>query len=580
MPFRPLLLFLIFFWNAAIPAPAQKPWKNNNIPKTVEESKEWANSVYKKAILKNDSMLLAEAYYLYGKNEMNIYNNYVKAKQWLLKSLDILEKRDPGFDLARLYTKLGTNELFLKNYREAYSFFLKGARTAEAARNKDAMAAAYWSLALLYSGGVDTNSSLDEILIFSPYTNKDSTSYYMEKAGKAAQAEGRSSVILSAIKLYKERTNTAGLEKLVKGISPEIAKSTFKVTTLLRLAENYIEEGNLEMAYIRLRDAEENYRQISYHPSIERTIRLIYIKYHEASGNWQKAYSLLKEVREADHALLVKERNGDISDLENSFEAEQEKLTAELVEMELALQREKARLQGWILLLAAFFIVLLIVSLGLLYLLNRKNRQISLQNALLVQEQNHRFNNNLQTVSNLLTLKSDQLNTIDAQTVLDESKLLIQAIAALQKKLYSGDKLVSVELQQLIPEVVNNVLGVFNMTQVKTRYDLMPAEVYADDALNLNLIFTELTTNACKYAFSSVVEPALEIEMTVSGDDARFIFRDNGNATWPNGSSETSSPSFGLFLVKHLVKQLQGAHRFLSDNGTVFEMNCKLRKAK
>lgn len=563
MTLRPVL-FLIFITFS--PSFAQ------NTPKTVEERKEWANSVYKKAILKNDSMLLAEAYYLYGKIEMIIPNNYVKAKLWFLKSLDILEKRGPGFDLARLYLKLSHNELFLKNFREAFLYTQKAVQTAEAAQNEDMLAETCWALALFYSGGSYSGSLLDETLALGPYTNKDSTLYYTQKAEKAARPDGRSSFVLSAIKLHNERTNTAGLEKLVKEISPGVAKSTFKAIVLLKLAETYIEEGNLNKAYTRLKDAQEVYRHISYFPYLERNISLIHIKYYEASGNFQKAYSLLKEVREKDHALLVQERNGEISDLESGFDATQKKLAAELIEMELNLQREKGRLQDRILLFVTLFIMFLVATVALLYLLNRKNRQISRQNALLVQEQNHRFNNNLQTVSDLLSLKSEELDAREAKMVFGESKLLLQAISTLQKKLYSGDKLVSVDAHLMIPEVVSNVLDAFNLTHIKMHYDLPPAEIHAEDALLLNLILTELTTNACKYAFKNANEPALNIAMNLSGDRADLTFRDNG--TTP---AETSGQSFGLYLVDLLVKQMQGTYRFSYDHGVVFEMKCKIR---
>ena|SRR5690606_967270 len=100
--------------------------------------------------------------------------------------------------------------------------------------------------------------------------------------------------------------------------------------------------------------------------------------------------------------------------------------------------------------------------------------------------------------------------------------------------------------------------------------------MYADDALNLNLIFAELTTNACKYAFNTTRQPTLEIKMTVSGDNAHFIFKDNGNRT----ETEHTSPGFGLFLIQQLVRQIQGTCQFRWDNGTLFEMTCKLRKTK
>lgn len=559
-----LLFFLLFIISS--PSFAQKK------SKTVEERKEWANSVHRKAVLRNDSMLLAEAYYLYGKIEMTVPNNFLKAKLWLLKSLDIVEKRGPGFELARLYNKLGYNELYLKNYQGAFTYYKKAMHAAEAAQIEDAMAEAYWSLTLFFSDNLNTYPDLYNSSVLNPYTNKDSSDYYMMRAEKYVQNKGRSAHIRTLIKLRKEYASTDSLEKIVRRITPKEAKSAVKTSALLILAMRYIETGNLEKALVRLGDAEEAYRQVAYLPGLERTIQLVYIKYYEASGDFQKAYSLLKQVRENDNLLLIRERNGETSDLEKGLETEQEILTKELIELELTLQREKSRLQDKILLFGALFVLFLGATVLLLFMLNRKNRQISRQNALLVQEQNHRFNNNLQAVSDLLTLKSEELDIHEAKTVFGESRLLLQSIAALQKKLYSGDKLVSVDVSQMIPEVVSNGLSAFNLSHVKTHYDLPSAEIHAEDALLLNLILTELTTNACKYALKDLQAPALTLQMNLSGDRINLSFRDNG--TTP---AETSGRSFGLYLVDLLVKQMQGTYRFYFEEGTVFEMNGKIK---
>jgi|GEM_PF-725996 len=559
------LLFFLIFINI-FPSFAQ------NTPKTVEERKEWANSVHRKAVLRNDSALLAEAYYLYGKIEMTVPNNYLKAKLWFLKSLAIVEKRGPSFEECRLYLNLARNELLLKNYHDAFTYYQKGTRIAEATKIEDTMAEAYWSLALFFSDNLNTYPDLDNYMVLNPYINKDSADYYMIKAEKYAQKDGRSRYIPIWVKLHKEYASTDSLEKVVRELTPSETKNTVKTSALLILARRYIETGNLDKARTRLKDAEEAYRLIFFSPQLHRNILLTYIRYYEASGDFQKAYSLLKQVRENDNLLLIRERNGETSDLEKGFETEQEALTKELIELELTLQQEKGRLQDKILLFGALFILFLGATVILLFILNRKNRQISRQNALLVQEQNHRFNNNLQAVSDLLTLKSEELDIHEAKTVFGESRLLLQSIAALQKKLYSGDKLVSVDVSQMIPEVVSNGLSAFNLSHVKTHYDLPSAEIHAEDALLLNLILTELTTNACKYALKDLQAPALTLQMNLSGDRINLSFRDNG--TTP---AETSGRSFGLYLVDLLVKQMQGTYRFYFEEGTVFEMNGKIK---
>ena len=547
-----------------------------NTPKTEKERIDWANTVYKKAILKNDSLLLAEAYYLFGKYEFGINKNYLNAKLWFLKSLWIQEQKGPSYELTRLHYSLGHNEILNKNYYQALLNFQKAKSIAEASDSEKAKVASYTRLAGFYSEGNNVYTS-SENNIFNPYLNRDSALIYLHLAETYANKLGDAGILTTA-KLIRQNisgnpTPSEVLEKDIEAIGPKEAKSTLKVSTILKLAESYIRENQWEKAHFQLLQAEKAHKEISYSPNLQRAIDVVYIHYFEKTSQWEKAFELLRKIKNEDQKLLVQERNGAVSDLKKSFESEQKEIVLESQKKELELYATNIQLQKKFLWVSGFLIAVSLITAALFFLLSRKNRQISKQNALLVQEQNHRFNNNLQTISSLLTLKSNELNTADAKTVFNESKLLIQAIASLQRKLYASDKLVSVELHHLIPEVVSEVLAAFNMTKVKTIFEIPPLEIYADDALNLNLIFTELTINACKHAFNATPEPLLKITINVEAEEQIIIcFKDNGSE-----KVNYAKESFGMFLITQLVKQMQGNHTFYYDSGTVCEVKCKVK---
>lgn len=547
-----------------------------NTPKTAKERIDWANSVYKKAIISNDSLLLAEAYYLYGKYEFGVNKNYLKAKLWFLKSLWIQEERGPSYELARLNFSLGHNELLNNNYHQSLVYFQKARSVAEASNVERAKVGSYTRLAGFYSDGSDIYSN-SENKSHNPYLNRDSALFYLQLAETSAKKLGDAG-ILTSVKLTRQSlsenaTPSEVLENDVKAISPKEAKSTLKVVTILKLAESYMKEGQWEKAHFQLIMAEKAHEEISYSPNLQRAIDLTYIHYFEKIGEWEKAFHLLRKIKTEDQKLLAKERNGAVSDLKKSFESEQKEIVLENQSKELEMHRENIQLQNRFLWAITSLSVFSVIVALLFYLLNRKNRQISQQNALLVKEQNHRFNNNLQTISSLLTLKSNELATHDAKTVLDESKLLIQSISSLQSKLYSADKLVSVDLQHLIPEIVTEVITAFNVPQVKTNFDIKSIVVYADDALSLSLIFTELSINACKYAFTNHQNPTLNVSIKNNQETIQFTFSDNGKEPIP----ETSTQNFGLFLIRSLVKQLRGTYKSYFKDGVVFEMSCKMR---
>ncbi len=355
------------------------------------------------------------------------------------------------------------------------------------------------------------------------------------------------------------------LEETIKNIDPSTEKGYYKLSALLLLTELYIHKNEPALAELKLKDAKKAFAKVAQDYAVRKNIETTEINLLAKNKNFEEAFLLLQKMR----AEEIENWNNEKLKVIHNMDDQLNILIAENQETELSLYRENILLQRKFLWASALLIFITAITAALFFLLNRKNKQISKQNALLVKEQNHRFNNNLQTISSLLTLKSAELSNTNPQEVFNESKLLIQSISSLQRKLYSSDKLTSVELHKLLPELVDEVLAAFNMSHVKTEYDIVPLEVYADDALNLNLIFTELTINACKHAFSTTANPALQISVGKKGESIHFTFKDNGTK-----ELNLSKESFGIFLIKQLVKQMQGSHSF---QGSMFEMICKLK---
>ncbi len=138
-----------------------------NKPKTAQERIDWARTVYKKAVLNNDSLLLAEAYYLFGKAELVVKKDYLKTKYWFLKSLAIQEKKGLSPELSRLHTWLGRNEESSRNYEQALTYFKKAALVAESIDNEDTKASIYPVLASFYyphAFSNTTHTNLDSVL--------------------------------------------------------------------------------------------------------------------------------------------------------------------------------------------------------------------------------------------------------------------------------------------------------------------------------------------------------------------------------------------------------------------------------
>jgi two-component sensor histidine kinase len=535
-------------------------------PKSAEERQQWATQVYQNGISKKDTSQIAEAYYLFGKNEMILSQDYFKAKMWFLKSLELLEKLPPSSALVRINLRLAQTDLYLFYYRNAYNYLQNAKKYAEIIQSSEDMSNAYVSLSGFFDILSNTRNNSHQR---NPFINADSSKYYLIKAEKYAKKEY--TAINHQITLLKGISNTETLEKHISNFGPYEAQSTIKTTSLLLLSQMYSKENNPTKAFEIIKLAEEAYSQISQHQNVEIQLKQAYIDYYVAMKMFAEAFAMEKELQAHERKNLIASRNDEFNDLEDGDKLAETKITKQLLQTELdlrlALEKSRTR-QIYITLLIILFLLSIAVFM---YHLSRKNAKISEQNKLLVKEQQHRFNNNLQVVSNLLSIKSRDRKDVD---VLLESQMLIQSIALLQRKLYAGSKLAHVNLQEILPDLVNSALQAMRYQEIKLTLEIEEIIVNPEEALSINLILTELITNSCKYAFSEIHNPSLLLLVKKMQNNLFLEYKDNGKNAW--SMDDTKSDSFGRILITHLVKTLNGNYKFHYQNGTVFSFNFKL----
>jgi two-component sensor histidine kinase len=203
----------------------------------------------------------------------------------------------------------------------------------------------------------------------------------------------------------------------------------------------------------------------------------------------------------------------------------------------------------------------------------------------LLKEQNHRVKNNMQIVSSLLNLQSRRLTDETAKRAIEESRLRVQSMAILHRRLYDGDELAEVKLADFLEEVATNSLRAFGYGNIVTQFAIDEVSLVADKAISLGLIVNELVTNACKYAFGYVNEPLLMIRCQKQDHAVLLTVADNGPglSDWREADSHKGpveivrKKSFGMTLIQAQVAQLDGTYSFqtgLDDSltGTVFRL--------
>lgn len=289
---------------------------------------------------------------------------------------------------------------------------------------------------------------------------------------------------------------------------------------------------------------------------------------YAAVGQSDKAHDYYK--RYAD--LQIETQAEAIANLESEavIKYETGKKDEALINQEKELQRRK-RTQTIYLVFLAFLASLLC---GVLYLF-RKNKNINSalaiknsENETLMKEIHHRVKNNLQILSSLLSLQSDDEEDLAISGALQESRNRVESMGMIHQKLYTKDNLTSINMKEYVQELCDHLSESFNSDErrinILTNVDVDDADV--ETAIPLGLIINELITNSMKYAFSESQEGEISVELSeYDGKHLHLQVADNGQGGSSNATD--GSTHFGSRLIEILSKKLKGTINVNHDNG-------------
>ncbi|GAB3895297.1 hypothetical protein GCM10028803_11630 [Larkinella knui] len=571
------LILSVFLGFAILPkhASAQRP----RYLKLQPHKLMYADTVYREAIAKNDSLLLAEAYYLYGKTYEASGDN-LTSQRWFLKSLRILEPRGDSFDLSRLYNRLSSSQ---ENYGEMLRYAMLAMAVARRIHSDKALMRVYGNMAQIHRTDWSESGKKPNL----PRPRPDSTLFYFREIYRLAYQLKDPVAMISinsslghftwdtdrnpkAIQYLKTALDLAAREK----------EDGARINLLLEIASIYTTLKQPEQTWRYLRQAQQLLNENPFNDyNVNTAFEREYMAYYRLIGDWKRAYERSEKLRGMENSSYMADRAGAIVRLNMEYKSEKREALLKTQKQELALRAETLVVQQrftW----AASALLLVTAAMSLIFFrLYRKNRRISQRNVELVKEQNHRVKNNLQVVSSLLNLQATQLADETARKAVEESQLRVRAMAILHRRLYDEDTLVVVDVAPFISELVESVLQTFGYASVEPAYDLVRLELSADDALPLGLIINELTTNACKYAFPDHPNPIFRISSEWKGNRYRIFVVDNGPglpASLDTVASTEQQGGFGMRLIQMQVDQLDGEYRFRSEGGTQFVMEFKV----
>lgn len=546
-----------------------------------------ARKTEQEALAKNDSLLLAEAWYLYGKMYV-LAGDYQAAQAYYMKALRVHEPRGDSPELSRLYIRLSENEGRLGHLNESFALAERALTIARRIRSDISLIRAYGMLGQLYEKKwghqlLTDRKKYDRILDY--YRKEESLCYKLNDSMGVAEVSTQIGTFLTKTK------NVAAIQYLQKAVRlfDSENKTGNRVDAVIHLAGAYLMANKTKLAYAALQEAEKTYtakRLDDY--TLRLGLEQNYVSYFRATSRWREAFEHLEKLNRLEKSQLLADNNGAITRLNIEYETEKKEALLTLQKNELVLRDENLRTQQrFTAAMSALFALTAGMSL-VFFRLYRKNQRISRQNAELVKEQNHRVKNNLQIVSSLLSLQSKRLTDDAAKEAVEESRLRVESMAILHRRLYDGDKLARVNVDEFIRELVSSVLKSYGYDGIQPEFRIATIQLSADKAVPLGLIMNELTTNACKYAFPATETPRYVVRCSQHKQLITLDVADNGPGLDRPGRANTrpeestrwgtgpltgtdvltaKKTSFGIQLIQAQAEQLRGTYQFGTVDG-------------
>ena len=275
---------------------------------------------------------------------------------------------------------------------------------------------------------------------------------------------------------------------------------------------------------------------------------------YQQMGLYEEAFITQKKyIKFYKDTLINAERTEQIETLKTQYETEKK-------EGQIALQTAQLSTQQRTLWAVVSALGIALLGGGLLYRLTQKLRQRNAEKEFLIKEIHHRVKNNLQVLSSLLHLQSRQITDETALDAVREGQNRVDAMGLIHQKLYMGDNLAAVEMQDYLKNLGDTLLDSFGLDddRVQIAYHLEPMHLDVDTAIPLGLIINELVTNSLKYAFPNGQSGTVEISLW-KDDTGKLCLQVADDGAGKNAApNPKNSTAFGTQLVQMLSKKLGG----------------------
>lgn len=204
-------------------------------------------------------------------------------------------------------------------------------------------------------------------------------------------------------------------------------------------------------------------------------------------------------------------------------------------------------------------------------------RESLMEKEVLLREIHHRVKNNLQVMASLLNLQSDAVKDDKHLNIFKDAESRIWSMALVHETLYQSKSLALIKVKEYMESLVDELFSSYGDLggRVHINIDVADVSFGIDTAVPLGLIVNELVSNAFKHAFPQHKQGLIRVGFRrVNDNEYELSVSDDGVGMSSTGEPDRET-SFGLHLVKALVRQLSGELEMRGNNGTQFVITFK-----
>lgn len=445
---------------------------------------------------------------------------YDNALKYYEKSIELYKKTTNKKDLAGVYINQGISYTYVKKMDLAEINYNEALKIYQEINYEPGFAPAYNSLAKIYYARKDYNKAISYYKLAEQYSLKSNNKYHLI-------------------------TNYNSLATCYKELKEYETAKTYSEKSILISKE----VGSVE-------------RELFCHETMADILF--------SMGDYKNAYASFQNYASLKDTLFNQDKNDAIAEMQAKFDVEKNQQKVKEIELQKKIDDEANTKQRLLLIVVIIVILISLIFTMVLFrnkqkvnhLLEQKNEAIQAnleQKELMMSEIHHRVKNNLQMVSSILDLQARDLTDEKSMRVIEDSLSRINAISLIHQRLYQSENIRGIKINTYLQELAHDILKNFSSSVTTTPIQLTckvdELNMDLEFAIPIGLITAELITNSCKYAFTGIEKP--EINITLNKQNDTLILKVIDNGIGKQAAVNESGTSFGTKLIKSLSRKLR-----------------------